>query len=111
MHPRSTAPRGSPRREVLNPARWDRGGTRAAAGGGRGVVVFLEDERWLDRAFVPEARSRGESWIVLGQPELEAAWLSARPEVGLSAPRPMAMVEEPAAVYETQRRGSRTVPL
>jgi hypothetical protein len=75
------------------------------------VVVYLEDERWLDKVFVPEARSRGESWIVLDRPELEAAWLSARPEEGFPARRPLAMVAEPAASYQTRRQGSRTVPL
>ena len=44
------------------------------------VVVYLDDERWLSPAFLPAARSRGESWIVLDRPELRDAWLSAAPE-------------------------------
>jgi hypothetical protein len=44
------------------------------------VVVYLEDEQWLDQVVFPTARSRGESWIVLNTPEQEADWL--QPLVG-----------------------------
>ncbi len=40
-----------------------------------GMAIYLQDEEWLDQAFVPAARSRGESWIVLKTAALEAAWL------------------------------------
>jgi hypothetical protein len=43
------------------------------------VAVYLENERWLDVLITPQARSRGESWIVLTTPELEAGWLGMRP--------------------------------
>jgi len=53
------------------------------------VVVYLEHERWLDGRITPDARSRGESWIVLSTPELQAAWLPDRPTPTLlEAPRP-----------------------
>jgi 5-methylcytosine-specific restriction endonuclease McrA len=42
------------------------------------VVVYLENEEWLDRVFVPAARSRGESWIVPGETQQETAWLQPR---------------------------------
>jgi hypothetical protein len=43
------------------------------------VAVYLENERWLDELIIPQARSRGESWIVLTSPDLEAGWLGTRP--------------------------------
>jgi hypothetical protein len=43
------------------------------------VAVYLENERWLNELITPQARSRGESWIVLATPELEARWLGTRP--------------------------------
>lgn len=39
--------------------------------------MYLEDEQWIEGAFVPGVRSRGESWVVLDRPELERAWLQA----------------------------------
>ena len=47
----------------------------AAKGHFFALVVYLEGERWLDVPITPQARSRGESWIVMSTPELEAAWL------------------------------------
>jgi hypothetical protein len=44
------------------------------------VVVYLSDEHWLDELITPSARSRGESWIVLTTPALEAAWLDNQPK-------------------------------
>jgi len=29
------------------------------------VVIWLDDERWLDAPIFPGARSRGESWVPL----------------------------------------------
>ena len=43
------------------------------------VAVYLDSERWLDDLITPQARSRGESWIVLSTPGLEAGWLGTRP--------------------------------
>ena len=40
------------------------------------VVVWLNDERWLDTPIFPSARSRGESWVPLKTPELREAWLT-----------------------------------
>jgi hypothetical protein len=53
--------------------------TLAAKGRFFGVAVYLERERWLDQPLIPQARSRGESWIVLSTPALEAAWLGTGP--------------------------------
>jgi hypothetical protein len=39
------------------------------------VVVYLDNEQWLDEPFVPSARSRGESWIVIDTSAKEASWL------------------------------------
>ncbi|MCC6756031.1 MAG: HNH endonuclease [Solirubrobacterales bacterium] len=50
------------------------------------VAVYLENERWLDTPILPSARSRGESWIVLDTPALEAGWLGNRPEVAEPGP-------------------------
>lgn len=49
-----------------------------------GMTIYLEDERWLDYPIMPAARSRGESWIVLSSPALEAAWLENNPASGTS---------------------------
>jgi len=43
------------------------------------VAVYLDNERWLNELITPQARSRGESWILLATPELEAGWLGTRP--------------------------------
>jgi hypothetical protein len=43
------------------------------------IAVYLENERWLNDLIIPQSRSRGESWIVLATPELEAGWLGTRP--------------------------------
>ena len=40
------------------------------------VVVWLENERWLDTPIIPGARSRGESWIPLRNDAERIAWLS-----------------------------------
>lgn len=42
------------------------------------VVVWLDDERWLDTPILPGARSRGESWVPLKTLELRDAWLTTR---------------------------------
>ncbi len=42
------------------------------------VVIWLDDERWLDTPIFPNARSRGESWVPLKTAELREAWLSNR---------------------------------
>src|SRR5438045_6265774 len=66
------------------------------------VVINLDQERWLDQVFVPRARSRSESWIVLDRPELQATRLSARP-----------LESETSAQASGKRRsgrGSRTIP-
>jgi hypothetical protein len=44
------------------------------------LVIYLDEEQWLDHLVFPAARSYGSSWIVLGSPELEAAWLADRGE-------------------------------
>jgi hypothetical protein len=53
------------------------------------VVIYLQDERWLDTPFVPRLRSRGESWIVLDTDDLRSGWLTADPkaDVGLHTHR------------------------
>jgi hypothetical protein len=40
------------------------------------VVIWLDDERWLDSPVFPSARSRGESWVPLKTSELREAWLT-----------------------------------
>ena len=40
------------------------------------VVIWLEDERWLDKPVVPGARSRGESWVPLKTQAMRDAWLA-----------------------------------
>ena len=53
------------------------------------VAVYLDHERWLEELIIPKARSRGESWIVLTTPELEAGWLGTRPAPpAVEAPAP-----------------------
>ncbi len=42
------------------------------------VVIWLDDERWLDTPILPGARSRGESWVPLKIRELRDAWLTTR---------------------------------
>jgi len=37
-----------------------------------GLTIYLDDEQWLDEPFVPEARSRGESWVVVDGSEKTA---------------------------------------
>jgi hypothetical protein len=39
------------------------------------MVVRLDEEEWLRRVLVPEARSRSESWMVLDSAESQRAWL------------------------------------
>ncbi len=56
-----------------------------------GMVVYLEDEEWLEDALVPTERSRGESWIVLKTAQEQRTWLGARAE-------------------DVAPRGSRTIP-
>src|SRR4051794_3678449 len=78
------------------------------------VVVYLEHERWLDEIITPQARSRGESWIVLVTPELEAAWLGARPLPTLSSdavptkPKRYPRTITPSVRFEVFRRDSFT---
>lgn len=55
------------------------------------MVVKLDGEEWLERALVPEARSRSESWIVLDSAESRRLWLG-------------------HAAVERQTPGSRTIP-
>lgn len=64
------------------------------------VVVYLEKERWLDSAFMPRARTRGESWVVLDRTDLLEGWLQPCDP----ADRPK---EKPPA--GGKRRGTRTV--
>jgi hypothetical protein len=66
-----------------------------------GLTVFLEKEQWLDEPFVPEARSRGESWVVVDGGEKTAGWLRASPE-GQAAS---------SSATKKPGRGSRTIPL
>ena len=78
------------------------------------VVAYLENERWLDEPITPSARSRGESWIVLATPELEAAWLGSRPmPVQQATPSPTTTKRArrtitPALRFEIFRRDSFT---
>jgi hypothetical protein len=79
------------------------------------VAVYLEHERWLDQLITPQARSRGESWIVLTTPELEAGWLGNRPmptehELTVRAPRRQRMPRSitPSIRFEVFRRDSFT---
>ncbi|WP_082100087.1 HNH endonuclease [Anaeromyxobacter sp. PSR-1] len=65
-----------------------------------GLTVYLGDEHWLDEAFLPEGRSRGESWFVLDTDEARRQWLSST-EREAPGSRPGAR----------SGRGSRTVPL
>jgi hypothetical protein len=87
----------------------------AAKGRFFAVAVYLEHERWLDAPITPQARSRGESWIVLATPELEAAWLGARPASAVVAtpPRPPGRRRAPRTItpsirFEVFRRDSFT---
>ena len=65
-----------------------------------GLVVYLGDEQWLDEPFMPERRSRGESWFVIDTREDRRRWLRpSKEEVRGSAPR------------SVRARGSRTIPL
>jgi hypothetical protein len=64
-----------------------------------GMTIYLKTERWLDEPFIPGARSRGESWIVLERPELIGSWLQAG-----SVPS-----ESRGPLAARPRRGSRTV--
>ncbi len=65
-----------------------------------GLTVYLGDERWLDDPFLPEGRSRGESWFVLDTDEARRLWLR-------SAER-----EAPGSRAGARTaRGSRTIPL
>ena len=66
-----------------------------------GLTVYLGNEQWLDKPFPPQARSRGESWIVVEDEALRKGWL----EVGDSTP------SSPGRPGPGARRRSRTVPL
>jgi hypothetical protein len=68
-----------------------------------GMTIYLADERWLDEVFIPEGRSRGESWIVVRTPEQAQVWLTAAPEDLNNA--------ESGGTTVRPGRGSRTVPL
>ena len=76
------------------------------------VVVYLENERWLEEPTTPSARSRGESWIVLATPDLEAAWLGNRPlparQQAPRRPRRSPRTITPALRFEIFRRDSFT---
>jgi len=78
------------------------------------VVAYLENERWLDEPITPHARSRGESWIVLATPGLEAAWLGDRPLPARQETRQSPMPKRarrtvtPAVRFEVFRRDSFT---
>lgn len=56
------------------------------------VVVYLGREEWLPEPFMPVARSRGESWIVLRTEDLKRVWLT----------------EQAGALAHAERRGGRT---
>lgn len=76
------------------------------------VAVYLENERWLDTAITPSARSRGESWVVLDTPALEVGWLGTRPEPVAVEPvvqprrRPRSRTISPSLRFEIFRRDS-----
>ncbi len=63
------------------------------------VIVYLDQEEWLDEPFVPTSRSRSESWIVLHTDALREQWL--RPGAEASAMR--------AGSSTKSARGSRTL--
>lgn len=69
-----------------------------------GMTIYLDDERWLDHAFMPQHRSRGESWIVLRAQEQEQAWLTAGSE-----DRVADRGDHPSS-RRGQGRGTRTIP-
>jgi hypothetical protein len=69
-----------------------------------GMTIYLDDERWLDHAFMPQHRSRGESWIVLRSTEQQELWLT-----GGSEPQ-MPNNADPSRLGRRQGRGTRTIP-
>lgn len=62
------------------------------------VVIWLEREHWLSQPFLPKARSRGESWIILGSEKLREGWLTRG-----NAP------ESPSVTKSRTRRSTRTL--
>ena len=64
-----------------------------------GLTVYLESEAWLDKPLEPSARSRGESWIIVNSPQLEAAWL-----------RSSATSKTALPTSRANRRRTRTLP-
>lgn len=69
------------------------------------VVVYLEDERWLDHVFTPIGRSHGESWIVLDRPDREREWLTEQDEMVRVANRE----HQEVGPGRRSGRGSRTI--
>ena len=65
------------------------------------VVIYLGHEQWLDEPITPSARSRGESWVVLGTERLRDAWLSST--------KPPQSVSESTGGSKSGH-GSRTIP-
>lgn len=45
----------------------------------RAVVIYLKNEEWLETSMEPEARSYGESWVVLDRPTVLESWLRTVP--------------------------------
>ena len=43
-----------------------------------GMTIYLQDEKWLDNIFEPQARSYGESWIILDTSAKTNNWLTKR---------------------------------
>jgi HNH endonuclease len=68
-----------------------------------GMTIYLADERWLDQAFVPRARSRGESWILVRTPDQELDWLAAGTDRTAATPL--------SSIGQHRSRGTRTVSL
>jgi hypothetical protein len=66
------------------------------------MTIYLPDGRWLDHAFVPRARSRVESRIVLRTVEQERLWLTAMQDAAGLDPTPK---------DRRTGRGPRTIPL
>ena len=66
-----------------------------------GLTVYLGNEEWLRDPFVPTARSRGESWVVVEGEGMVAGWLSGGPTE--EDPRPRS--------GNSPRGRSRTIPL
>jgi hypothetical protein len=62
-----------------------------------GMTIYLADEHWLEHAFMPRARSRGESWVMVRTLEQEQLWLAYGSD-NPADPRPAAETKGVAAV-------------